>query len=88
MKNLKVYFKITLLMLFLMLKKADAQHDMAGMKGMDMSSDTSMSRQMNSGYSLNLPMNRDGSGTAWLPDASPMYGIMLHSGQWMYMLHG
>jgi len=88
MKNLKLPFKIVVLMLFLMLKKAEAQHDMAGMKGMDMSGDTTSKMQMNSGYSLNLPMNRDGSGTAWLPDASPMYGIMLHSGQWMYMLHG
>lgn len=33
-------------------------------------------------------MNRNGSGTAWLPDASPMYGYMFHSPKWMYMLHG
>src|SRR4051794_7501847 len=39
-------------------------------------------------YSLNLPMNRNGSGTAWLPDASPMYGYMFHTSKWMYMLHG
>lgn len=39
-------------------------------------------------YSLHLPMNRNGSGTAWLPDASPMYGYMYHSRKWMYMLHG
>jgi hypothetical protein len=38
--------------------------------------------------SRNLPMTRNGSGTAWLPDNSPMYGYMFHSGQWMYMLHG
>lgn len=89
MKKLKNYFKIIVLMLFLLPKKTSAQHNMAGMAGMARS-DTSghMNMQMNSGYSLNLPMNRDGSGTAWLPDASPMYGIMLHSGPWMYMLHG
>lgn len=39
-------------------------------------------------YSLNLPMNRNGSGTGWLPDASPMYGYMGHSKKWMYMFHG
>jgi hypothetical protein len=39
-------------------------------------------------YSLNLPMNRNGSGTGWLPDASPMYGYMLHSKKWMFMFHG
>ena len=42
---------------------------------------------MSSAYSLNLPMNRDGSGTSWSPDASPMYGHMYHSKKWMYMLH-
>jgi hypothetical protein len=39
-------------------------------------------------YSLYLPMNRNGSGTGWLPDASPMYGYMFHTTKWMYMLHG
>ncbi|MDB5131430.1 MAG: hypothetical protein JWR02_1179 [Mucilaginibacter sp.] len=51
---------------------------MGGMK-MDM---------MSSSQSKNLPMGRDGSGTSWLPDASPMYGIMLNSGKWSYMVHG
>ncbi|WP_423147812.1 hypothetical protein [Rubrolithibacter danxiaensis] len=58
--------------------------DHAGMQGMQMNMDV----PMNHAYSLNLPMSRNGSGTAWLPDASPMYGIMLHSKKWMYMLHG
>jgi len=39
-------------------------------------------------FSLSLPMNRNGSGTGWLPDASPMNGYMLHSGKWMFMFHG
>ena len=43
---------------------------------------------MSSALSINLPMGRNGSGTGWLPDASPMYGIMLHSNKWMYMFHG
>ena len=43
---------------------------------------------MSHSFSLNLPMNRNGSGTGWLPDASPMYGYMLHSKKWMYMVHG
>lgn len=43
---------------------------------------------MSHSFSPNLPMNRNGSGTAWLPDASPMYGIMVHSKKWMYMFHG
>ncbi len=46
---------------------AEAQHQTDGMKGMQMG-DTSakMSMQMSSGHPLNLPMNRDGSGTATL----------------------
>ncbi|MEO6681247.1 MAG: hypothetical protein ABIN48_00345 [Ginsengibacter sp.] len=43
---------------------------------------------MASSFSKNLPMNRNGSGTGWLPDASPMEGYMFHSDKWMYMLHG
>ena len=38
--------------------------------------------------SLNLPMNRNGSGTSWNPDESPMYMYMNKAGKWTYMLHG
>jgi hypothetical protein len=31
---------------------------------------------------------RDSSGTAWLPDASPMYGVEIPAGKWSVMLHG
>ena len=55
-----------------------------GMQNMQMD----MNIPMTHAFSLNLPMTRNGSGTAWLPDASPMYGVMLHSKKWMYMLHG
>src|SRR5581483_760599 len=51
---------------------------------MHMPMDVPMSHQL----SLNLPVNRNGSGTGWLPDASPMYGYMVHSKKWMYMVHG
>src|ERR1700744_3090497 len=43
---------------------------------------------MSSALSKNLPMGRDGSGTSWLPDASPTYGFMLGGGKWTYMIHG
>lgn len=43
---------------------------------------------MSHAFSLHLPMSRNGSGTGWLPDASPMYGKMFHSDKWMYMMHG
>ncbi len=50
--------------------------------------DSTVMPPMSHAFSLNLPMNRNGSGTGWLPDASPMYGYMLHSKKWMYMIHG
>lgn len=44
---------------------------------------------MHSAYSRSLPMTRNGSGTGWQPDASPMYAIMDHDlGEWQLMLHG
>ena len=43
---------------------------------------------MSHSFSLNLPMGRNGSGTGWLPDESPIYAYMYHSKKWMYMLHG
>jgi len=35
-----------------------------------------------------MQMARDGSGTAWLPDTTPMYGIHSQRGQWQLMAHG
>lgn len=37
---------------------------------------------------LQLPMSRAGSGTAWLPDATPMRAAMFQAGGWHMMLHG
>jgi hypothetical protein len=76
-------------------KMADtAAHDMKGMQ-MDKMNRTGSSPAMNMdmenmshSFSLHLPMSRNGSGTGWLPDASPMFGAMYHSAKWMYMLHG
>jgi hypothetical protein len=57
------------------------RHQKEMMHGMDSSEMAPMAHA----FSLSLPMNRNGSGTGWLPDASPMYGYMLHSKKWMYM---
>ena len=56
-----------------------SMHDMEGHKSFS---------PMSHAFSLNLPMNRNGSGTGWLPDSSPMYGYMKHSNDWMFMMHG
>ena len=62
--------------------------DHMDMKGMNMDKTMNHHTNMSHSYSLNLPMSRNGSGTAWLPDASPVYGFMFHTRKWMYMLHG
>ena len=51
-------------------------------------SDTVMHSQMSHAYSRNLPMSRNGSGTGWLPDQSPVYGYMAAAGKWHLMFHG
>src|SRR5262245_25389661 len=33
------------------------------------------------------PMERDGSGTSWLPDVSPMYALHTGRGPWQLMFH-
>jgi len=44
--------------------------------------------QMHSSVNVVDPMNREGSGTSWIPDSSPMYGYMKMFGDDMLMLHG
>jgi hypothetical protein len=39
-------------------------------------------------YSRNLPMSRNGSGTGWNPDASPMYMWMKQTNKTDWMFHG
>ncbi|WPP51880.1 hypothetical protein [Catalinimonas niigatensis] len=36
----------------------------------------SIQAPMSHAFSLSLPMTRNGSGTGWLPDLSPMYGYL------------
>ncbi len=38
--------------------------------------------------SLDLPMSRNGSGTAWQPDSTPMYARGFSLGDWSLMAHG
>jgi Heavy metal binding domain len=47
-----------------------------------------MQMEMHSTINLAEPMSREGSGTSWLPDSSPMYGRMFMFGDNMLMLHG
>ena len=43
---------------------------------------------MSHAYSLNLPMSRNGSGTSWLPDNSPMYMYFGGNAKSSWAIHG
>jgi hypothetical protein len=65
-------------------------HSMGNMDGLNdgMTMDTTMG--MTHSLSRNLSMNRNGSGTSWHPDNTPIYAYMRHPvkpGGWSYMLH-
>ncbi|WP_240336991.1 hypothetical protein [Rufibacter psychrotolerans] len=72
--------------------KGHQHHPGMNMNHGAMATDTTQHAGMNHGmshaFSRNLPMNRNGSGTSWHPDATPMYGYMKHAGNWMLMFHG
>jgi hypothetical protein len=62
---------------------APATHGAAGEHGHE-----KMQMSMHSTIDLADPMSREGSGTSWIPDSSPMYGRMFMFGENMLMLHG
>ncbi len=65
----------------------DEHEKMKGMPGMNHDSDDE--HQMRSTVNLNDPMSRESSGTAWIPDSSPMYARMkMFADGGMLMLHG
>ena len=77
-------------MLIVVVAKAQHEHhlsDSASHKDSDSASEAHR-MLMSHAYSLNLPMNRNGSGTSWLPDTSPMYMYMLGNSKHNVMIHG
>jgi hypothetical protein len=94
------YVLILLTVMILFLPAIHAQHDHMNMnksdtskpkKKMDMNMDDKSMMQMNSmpsSFSKNLPMNRNGSGTSWMPDETPVYAYMIMKEKTMIMLHG
>jgi hypothetical protein len=50
--------------------------------------DHEMKMTMQSSVNVADPMSRESSGTAWVPDSTPMYGHMMMLGDDMLMLHG
>jgi hypothetical protein len=81
--------KLTVLGIFLSISAAIfGQHYHKEMMDTVMKHDhETMEMAMNHAYSRNLPMNRNASGTSWLPDSSVMYGHGKHLKEWMIMFH-
>jgi hypothetical protein len=71
---------------------SNSEQPMQNAKAMSMppheSSSNQMHMEMHSTIDLADPMSREGSGTSWLPDSSPVYGRMFMFGENMLMLHG
>jgi hypothetical protein len=71
--------------------KSPPPSGMRGMKGMSTHKDTATSSMpgMSMGAApLGIPMQRMGSGTSWVPDATTMHASHLMLGAWDVMLHG
>ena len=69
---------------------AGAGHDHSSMPGHDMppaGSVTMAEHEMKSAYGP-YSMTREGSGTSWQPDATPMLGLHLRLADWSAMAHG
>jgi hypothetical protein len=71
---------------------SNAEHSMHDANGMAMPDNEGhhdeMKMSMQSSINLADPMNRESSGTAWVPDSTPMYAYMMMFGDDMLMLHG
>ncbi len=67
----------------------NSEYAMHDANGMAMPHDESQHEMtMQSSVNIADPMNRESSGTAWVPDSTPMYGYMKMFGDDMLMLHG
>ena len=79
-------------LLFPISLSAQHMHEMKSDSGSSMKMDEMKmnmdSMMMSSIYSMNLPMSRDGSGTSWQPDATPMEMYMAMGKKWQLMVHG
>jgi len=67
-----------------------AGHDHSSMTGHDMSPAASVTiaeHETRSAYGP-YPMTREGSGTSWQPDATPMLGMHVSLADWSVMAHG
>jgi len=75
-------------MLLILHRMLAQQMDMNHMADHDHQMSMDMSMSMQSSINLVDPMNREGSGTSWVPDSTPMYGKMFMLGDDMLIEFG
>jgi hypothetical protein len=63
-------------------------HEHSSSHGSGAAGEHDMHMSMRSSVNVADPMSRESSGTAWVPDSTPMYGYMFMFGDDMLMLHG
>jgi len=69
--------------------RAAPDPSMAGMRGMPAAPDSARMPRMGAmDDPIGVSMTRAGSGTSWLPDASPVHAKFLLAGEWQLMLQG
>jgi hypothetical protein len=97
-----MYIRFLILLLMMCSLRSRGQHDSTMHHHGHSMPETSVSKkddrhghehmEMSSSFSVNLPMRRDGSGTSWQPDESPMFMYMkmyeAEHGMTSLMVHG
>lgn len=87
--NLTIHWEKIAVHFPLKLLSAKAKYKLPKSKGPGLTStNPTHEHGMSHAFSQSLPMNRNGSGTGWLPDQTPMYAWMKSGETWSTMFHG
>lgn len=86
MTRKKTFQALAFLFILLSVPSAFALEKRDGGTGSDMHEEEAM--QMKGLLLPDYAMNRDSSGTNWIPDSSPMHSLQFKLGQWDAMFHG
>jgi len=87
--RLKKYFQVlAIYFIFLSIHPSFALEKQDAETGPAMREEFPMQMQMKGLLSPDYLMNRDSSGTSWVPGSSPVHSLQFKPGQWDVMLHG
>lgn len=90
MKKILALFLIFFIPIYRISAQEHQHHKSEKMENSDTTNYMDMKMNMGTHDNMHMDKNitRHGSGTAWLPDNSPMYGYLIESEKWMFMIHG